>query len=699
MADDPTRDDDPTDDPSERDDDVDSASARRGSDDEPVARGRRKKRGTDGPPSDPGDGGYKTYVEPPGPETDREFRLGLLLASLTVVVFYYSTACRWIGLGDTALVFDEMATLKVNSHVNNHTIAIFFGWLFTHLPVGELAFRVNLMSVLFGSIAMILMYVIAYRTFKRLLPSLLATFAVMVMHSMWWHSTIVENYAINACALLGTLLLLLKDEEVEHSKFYYGACVIAGLAVVNHVQMGTLSVAVFVYAILQRRKGSYGLVVRWLKMAGFFLIGFLPYLIVLLKDISKSNSAKQTIYWAIGGDFTSRMFDFEPAKVFRPLLMEFLIQFPSPMLLFAAVGVYFVGEVSWYSRANVAMTVVFFINTAFFAQFHTWDKFAFLLPSFLVVAYWAVLGMKMVLAWAEERRERRAWLPAGAYALMGASVLMPPLVYDHLAVWGNDQGFWHGRFNNNFTDNSHDCATYIANPNKRRWNDVDYFSRLLLEKLPKNSVFMDDDARVYYPLKYYFQRYYDMRPDVQVMMMNSWGFSGWGITEDAFVQMAQRAIRARPIFLVSVRAPHEGAVAKLAEQGIVARRFDLDDDHWVYRLEQVKPGSLPLLVHDMVTGKDFNSPLPVMKRRFRADEVVATEVRFARNEESVEVSFRWTDPTGAEYFLSKPFQVAPGNINVFSHLEGTAARPAGRWKVEMLAAGKSLGSASFEIVD
>ena len=29
--------------------------------------------------------------------------------------------------------------------------------------------------------------------------------------------------------------------------------------------------------------------------------------------------------------------DFDPAKVFRPLMIEFLIQFPSPMLLFAAL--------------------------------------------------------------------------------------------------------------------------------------------------------------------------------------------------------------------------------------------------------------------------------------------------------------------------------------------------------------------------
>ena len=57
------------------------------------------------------------------------------------------------------------------------------------------------------------------------------------------------------------------------------------------------------------------------------------------------------------------MFDFDFAKVFRPLVMEFLVQFPSPVLLLIGLGVYWIGERGWYAKSNISITVVFLINT------------------------------------------------------------------------------------------------------------------------------------------------------------------------------------------------------------------------------------------------------------------------------------------------------------------------------------------------
>ncbi|MEZ4442401.1 MAG: DUF2723 domain-containing protein [Polyangiaceae bacterium] len=656
---------------------------------------RRKKKGKKKKAPEPEE--YR--VDPLTDEHQRDFRLGLAIAAVGVTALYYFTACRWIGLGDTAIVIDEMVDLKVNSHVNNHTIAILFGWLFSKLPFGELAFRINLMSVFFGSIAATLVYVIAFRILKRLVPALVATAAVAVMHSLWWHSTIVENYAFNAVCLMGWIICLMKDEESPHSKYYYGACVIAGVAIVNHVQMATLSVGVFIYAILQRKKQDYGLISRWIKMGLWFLVGFLPYLVVLVKDMMASPDATKVLYWATGGDFQSRMFDFEPAKVFRPLLVEFLVQFPSPMLLFIALGIYYVGETSYYGRTSIAVTVVFLINTGFFALFHTWDKFAFLLPSFLAFAYWGIVGMRFAYEWAAERKEElRERLTYGVHALVGLCVIVPPWFYASLAKWGLDEGFWHSRFNNNYTVNTHNCATYIANPNKAGWDEVDQFSHLLFEKLPERAVFMDDDSRVYYPLKNYFQKYYGLRKDMTILLMNTWGFSGWGMTEDQFVSYVRANVRARPIFLVAIEHPFQGTIDKLRQFDIVPRRFDLSDDRWVYQL--VPEDTLPagaLVVSDMITGRGFDQGVPVLKWAFGPHEVIAAKARFKKNTKPVTVEFVWRGPDGKEHFRSEPFVVEPDNTDVFSYLDDGKNRPPGRYEVALVADGKEVYSTHFTV--
>jgi hypothetical protein len=520
------------------------------------------------------------------------------------------------------------------------------------------------------------------------------------MQSMWWHSTIVENYAFNAIALLAVLLLLLKDEESPHSTYYYYACGVAGLAVVNHVQMGSLSVVVFIYAILQRKKDDYGLITRWVKMGLAFLLGFLPYLLVLLRDMDSSGDALKTVYWATGGDFQSRMFDFQLGKASRGLVMEFLIQFPTPMLALSVLGVDYLFEKKWYPKTHIAIAACFVINTFFFMQFHTWDKFAFLLPSFLLVGYWGVLGVKSLLERVGDLKS--PWWRRGLLATMVFCVVFPPIFYHSVPLWAQERGFWHGRFNNNFTRNTHNCASYIANPNKAGWDDMSEFAELLLAQLPERAIFLDDDGRTYYPLHHYYQKHYKRRTDVTFLLLNSWGFENWGTTDDGFVRLARANIGRRPMFLVSLQHPHSAVVAKLGEVGIAPRRFQLDDEHWIYELVKIDSreddeGKERLLVTDINVGSHFNTRVPVLKPAFAADESISVKIDFLANKTPIDVVFRWRTPDGQTYFQSEPFSIPVDNTSVWSHLDREGDRPSGIWEIDTLVGDEVLTNVSFVI--
>jgi hypothetical protein len=636
--------------------------------------------------------------EPWSPKQRRDFRIGLALAVLLIGAFYGVTMCRWIGLGDTALFVNESKQLIVNSHVNNHRTALLVGYLFSLLPFGEIAFRLNLMSAVVGTAAMVLMYVVCFRVLRRLSWSLLATFSVVVMHSMWWHSTIVENYAFNALGLVGVLLLLLRDEERPDSRYFYAACAVSGLCVFNHVQMGSLSVVLFVYAILQRHKQGYGLLARWLQMAGWYLVGLLPYAAIFARDLLRAADPKQTAYWAIGGDFTSRMFDFDLGKVASGLLLQFLVAFPTPMLAFMLIGFDHVMEKRWHFKANVSILACFVINTFFFMQFHTWDKFAFLLPSFLVMGYFGVIGIR---ALRERVRGRTPWLDRALLAAVGFCVAFPPYFYRQLPVWGRTPGFWHDRYNNLATFNTHDCARYIADPNKRAWDDMATFGQLLFTHLPPGALFLDDDGRTYYPLHEYYQKYYQRRPDLQILLLNSWGFANWGIGVAEFARMAQQALPTRPVFLVSIGDPHRQVVSKLLDRGIEPRTFRLDATRWVYRLVRAD-GSDPTVevekpvVTGIRTGRGFASGRPLLRSLFVADESVAVQIQFQPTQTLVPVSFVWRAPSGAVAFRSEPFIIPEGATDVWSHLDGEVPRTAGIWTVEALCRGETLTRATFE---
>jgi hypothetical protein len=524
------------------------------------------------------------------------------------------------------------------------------------------------------------------------------------MQSLWWHSTIVENYAVNAVILLTVVLLLLRDEERSDSRLYYLACAVSGLGIVNHVQMGFLSVMVFVYAIAQRKKGSYGLIRRWLAMGSCYLVGLLPYLYVLVRDMSRQADPTKVLYWAVGGDFTGRMFDFNVAQVSRDLLLHFLIQFPSPMLVFIVLGVDYVFAKKLFAKTNLALGVGFFINTLFFLQFHTWDQFAFLLPSFLIAGHFGFIGVRNALEWTAARAPaaHAARLRVLVMAGLVVGILSPPWLYRQLPIWGAETGFWHDRFNNIYTRNSHDCARYVADPNKGEWTDARKFVLALGEKLPPEAIYIDDDARMFYPVDHYYQRYLGWRPDVRVMIMNSWGFENWGMSEDAIVTLAERSIDRRPFFLVSVRHPHLGTVQKLIEKGIVSRRFDLDDERWIYQLVRLSPeerasvGSTLHVIESFV-GRDVMAKVPVIKPVYGEDEALAVRVDFHKNAEPLPIEIGWIDPNGAEYFKSAPFTIEPGNTQVFSHLERKGERVAGRWVAEVRSRGEVRDRVPFRV--
>jgi hypothetical protein len=136
-----------------------------------------------------------------------------------------------IGLGDTALLIDQMARLTLNSHVNNHNWTIFIGHLFTLLPIENLAFKGNLASLFQGSLAIILFYILLREMGLGRMAASLISGVLMVSYSFWWHSTIVESYAANAFFLLLTFFMLIRHQNMGKNRYLYAAFFSAALAV------------------------------------------------------------------------------------------------------------------------------------------------------------------------------------------------------------------------------------------------------------------------------------------------------------------------------------------------------------------------------------------------------------------------------------------------------------------------------------
>lgn len=117
---------------------------------------------------------------------------------------YIRTLAPTILEGDGA-EFQTLACTLGIAHTTGYPFYLMLGKLFTFLPVGDIAYRVNLMSAVCAAGAVFLAYFIMLRLVKNLPSAFLASIFLAISYTLWSQAIIAEVYTLN---LLGVSLLL-----------------------------------------------------------------------------------------------------------------------------------------------------------------------------------------------------------------------------------------------------------------------------------------------------------------------------------------------------------------------------------------------------------------------------------------------------------------------------------------------------------
>src|SRR5215216_4962151 len=173
-------------------------------------------------------------------------RTDLLIAGLiglTVLVLYIRTLAPSLLWGDSA-EFQTLSYTLGMTHPSGYMTQIMFGKLFTYIPVGNIAYRVNLMSAFFGALAVAESYLIV-----RLLGGWhVAAFSASLMltwtEGFWWRALLAESYAPAAGMLATVWLLVLLWRHTSKSGYLFLAGLAGGLSLGIHstIVMTALSV-------------------------------------------------------------------------------------------------------------------------------------------------------------------------------------------------------------------------------------------------------------------------------------------------------------------------------------------------------------------------------------------------------------------------------------------------------------------------
>ena len=134
----------------------------------------------------------------------RVTRASPFFIGLLAFLLYLRTLAPDVFVSDFA-EFQYLPALLGLAHPNGFPLYMLMGWLWAHVPVGNLAWRMNLLSALWGGIAVGLTAAFAQRVSGRARVGWLAGALLALTPTFWGYSLLAERYTLNMALITGAL--------------------------------------------------------------------------------------------------------------------------------------------------------------------------------------------------------------------------------------------------------------------------------------------------------------------------------------------------------------------------------------------------------------------------------------------------------------------------------------------------------------
>ena len=219
------------------------------------------------------------------------YLLGILTFLISFLI-YFRTLCPTVFWGDSGELITAAYTLGI-PHPSGYPTYVMLGKLFTLLiPFGSIAWRVNLMSAFFASLAVMLLYFICYKLTKSKIASFTASLVLAFSPLFWSQAVIAEVYTLQVFFVNLNILLLLHWRHNRNNKWLYCFCFTYGLSLTNHVSSILLFPGFAYLTLVKEHQKMFkvrlskeffdGKVIGLCLL--FFIIGLLPYAYLPLRS-------------------------------------------------------------------------------------------------------------------------------------------------------------------------------------------------------------------------------------------------------------------------------------------------------------------------------------------------------------------------------------------------------------------------------
>lgn len=355
----------------------------------------------------------------------RDAGCAALAAGVPFLVYLWTMAPTIYAM-DSAELTTGAYTLGI-VHAPGSPTYMLLGYLFAQVPIGDVGYRLNLMSAVAAALAAFLLYQVLRRLTCNTPLALCATWLAAFTYYFWISALAAELYAIHSAFVAAILLLVLRWREEARPAHLYAAALLFGVGAGNHLSM-VLLLPGFAWLAATGRASPWRRARTLLIAVACLAIGTAVYLYLPIRYRADPalNEARQ--YWRVDLSTPAGLLWMVSARTFAPLIFaipagdlprEALIYAGRLWSNFAGLGVVLgvIGVCSDFRRRpslHVGLAILFAGHLAFYLPYGVVDKELMLLPTYLVWAVWMAIGAQVLGEWFARRG-----VPLSAPALLG----------------------------------------------------------------------------------------------------------------------------------------------------------------------------------------------------------------------------------------------------------------------------------------
>lgn len=389
----------------------------------------------------------------------------------------------WKDAGEFTLFAQTMGV----AHPAGYPLFLLIGKVFSLLPLGTIAFRLNLLSVFWGAVAVVLVYALILLLLQKgeLGRSMsgfrfgsanqseglkvLVAFGVAIVfglsRSFWRFATVCEAYTLHMAALAGLLCIfyaitLRPENNVRRWCLLF---FILGLGLGNHVTLilySPIFLVPFIIGLFREKQGKVQLLIGSVV---FFCVGLSCYLYLPIRahadplmNWGNPDTPGRLFAHLTGKQYALKTFSL-PLELFPLRLARLGKELPAeiPVILMLAAVPGLVGLFRRGRKVWLPLVALICINGLFFLRYGEWVSHLFL-PTYLALYCLIAVGMYECLARliygnrkiSDEREQpgaldRSPPTAATSMAVPGLVLLFAILVFSLLAqFWKNRELFY-----------------------------------------------------------------------------------------------------------------------------------------------------------------------------------------------------------------------------------------------------------------